>query len=80
MPLYIFKQVIKTLFQLPTPILLWVISCVSICSQEKYTQYKQKLSKTLLLIVCASVSNDTSDRYQALCAFVSTSLEAKHAP
>jgi len=63
MPLYIFKQVIKTLFQLPVPILLWAISCVSVYSQKKYIQSKQKLSETLLLMVCSSVSNDVSDSY-----------------
>lgn len=61
MLLYIFKQVIKTLFQLPTPILLWVISCVSVYRQEKYTQPKQKLLKTLFLIICSSVSNGVGD-------------------
>lgn len=62
MLLYIFKQVIKTLFQLPTPILLWMISYVSVYRQEKYTHPKQKLSKTLFLIICSSVSNDVGDR------------------
>lgn len=78
MPLYVFKQVIKTLFQLPTPLLLWVISYVSIYSQEKYIWTKQKLPKTLLLIICSSVSKDIMIGTSHFRLFASASLAAKH--
>lgn len=50
MLLYIFKQVIKTSFQLPTPILLWMISRVGVYSQEKYDTVQTK-----------AITNITSD-------------------
>lgn len=81
MLLYTFRQVIKTVFQLPTPIFLWVILCQCLYPKKKKKskkpKVKQKVLKTLLLIISASVANDIIDRYQALWIFYKYFSESK---
>lgn len=50
--------------------------CVSVYSEKK-KKSKQKLSKTLLLIIFASVSNDVNDRYQAVWTFYKYFFESE---